>query len=78
MKLVLIWDLMILILIVVRAFTMEKNLYAKYTLTGTLWGYLAVHTHEGPILALIYLWYTNTEYSGRKNKINAFVHSRTF
>ena len=28
--------------------------------------------------ALIYPWYTNTEHNGKKDKIKAFVHTRTF
>ena len=32
-----------------------------------------VSTHQGPII--VYLWYTNAEHNGRKNKINAFVHT---
>ena len=32
--------------------------------------------HKEPILALVFSWYTNTEYNGRKNNINSFVYIR--
>ena len=34
-------------------------------------------THQGPIFALVYTWYTNTEYNRWKEKMNALVHRRT-
>ena len=37
-----------------------------------------VPTHQGPILALVYLGYTNTDHNQKKDKINTFVHTRTF
>ena len=33
-----------------------------------------VPTHQGSVLALIYLWYTNTEVT-RKNKLSSFTHT---
>ena len=32
----------------------------------------------GWILAFVYLWYTNTEQNERKDKINTFMHTKTF
>ena len=37
-----------------------------------------VPTHQRPILALVYPWYTNMEQNGRKDKINTIVHTWTF
>ena len=34
-------------------------------------------THQGAILTLIHMWYTNIEHDGRKYKINTFVNTRT-
>ena len=32
-------------------------------------------TLQGTILALVYTWYTNTEYNGRKDNISSFIHT---
>ena len=37
-----------------------------------------VHSLQGPILALVYIWYINTQQNERKNKINLSIHIRTF
>ena len=37
-----------------------------------------VSTHQGPVLALVYLPYINNDHSWRKEKINIFVLTRTF
>ena len=35
-------------------------------------------TLQGPILELVYPWYTNTEYNRRKDNMNSYIHTRTF
>ena len=35
-----------------------------------------ITTLQGLILALVYPWYANTKYIGRKDKINTFVHTK--
>ena len=37
-----------------------------------------IPTHQGLILVLVYLWYTNTEHDWRKNKIDSWTQKRTF
>ena len=37
-----------------------------------------VYTHQGPILALAYPFYTNTEHNDRKGQINSFTPTKTF
>ena len=37
-----------------------------------------VSSHEGPILASVYPWYTDTEHNGRKDKMNSFTQTRKF
>ena len=37
--------------------------------------YLVVSTLQKPIIALVYLLYTNAEQNGRKNKLNTYIRT---